>query len=119
MIITVLLVAALLLPLTYSLILIMRGNIFGITLAFFCFASVFLVIFPDKSTELANFIGVGRGTDLLLYLCFIAGGIFIFLIHIRFRQHTQMITKLVRLNAINSAAPPSIRIYKKDGMHGQ
>lgn len=116
MIITMLLVAALLLPLTYSLILIMQGNIFGITLAFFCFASVFLVIFPDKSTELANFIGVGRGTDLLLYLCFIAGGIFIFLIHIKFRQHTQMITKLVRIIAINSVAHPNSQTYKNDGV---
>jgi hypothetical protein len=114
MIITILLVAALLLPLIYSILLLMRGNIFGISIAFFCLSAIFLVIFPSKSTEVANFIGVGRGTDLLLYFCFMTGGVFIFLIHARFRYHTQMITKLVRITAINSATEPNNQSFNKD-----
>jgi hypothetical protein len=94
----------------------MRGNMFGMTLAVFCFAAIFLVIFPEKSTEVANFIGVGRGTDLLLYFCFMAGGVFIFLIHVRFRQQAQMITEIVRVIAINSAIQSNKRNCKNDGV---
>lgn len=115
MIITILLVAALLLPLIYSILMLMRGNIFGISIAIFCLSAIFLVIFPSKSTEVANFIGVGRGTDLLLYFCFMTGGVFIFLIHARFRYHTQMFTKLVRIIAINSAIEPINLSRRNDG----
>ena len=103
MIVSILLVLTLLFALTYSLVLIHRGNYFGVALAGICFSAIFLVIFPDIATKVANHLGVGRGTDLLLYFCFMGGSIIILLIHLRIRQQNSMITIVVREIAILSA----------------
>ncbi|MDD7687704.1 MAG: DUF2304 domain-containing protein [Actinomycetaceae bacterium] len=41
-------------------------------LLFFVIVAVVSIIFPSVTTKVANFVGVGRGVDLLLYLLIIA-----------------------------------------------
>jgi len=70
------------------------------------------ILFPDAWNAAAAFVGVGRGTDLLLY-----GALVVFLLYIvttyrRFREMEQRITVLARRIAIDealggSAGPPS------------
>lgn len=42
----------------------------------FVAAAVFAILFPNVLTAVANFFGIGRGTDLLLYLFIVAVMIF-------------------------------------------
>jgi len=64
---------------------------------------VVAVIFPSLVTQLANFVGVGRGTDLLLYgliVVFIGNS----LVQQRRHRKTELeITRLARLFAIENA----------------
>lgn len=74
-------------------------------LGFFSMA-IFAVLFPVLLSDLANFIGVGRGTDLLLYT-FIVLFIGYVLTNARQRRQSEsQITKLARIEAIRSAQPP-------------
>ena len=74
-------------------------------LGFFSMA-IFAVLFPVLLSDLANFIGVGRGTDLLLYT-FIVLFIGYVLTNARQRRLSEsQITKLARIEAIRSAQPP-------------
>jgi hypothetical protein len=34
---------------------------------------IFFIAFPDRTTDIAHMLGVGRGTDLLLYLGIVTG----------------------------------------------
>jgi len=61
------------------------------------------IIFPSKTTAVANFLGVGRGVDLFLYL-FILGVVFIaILFYRRLNKLEQRYTSLVRKLALDEA----------------
>lgn len=57
---------------------------------------VILVIFPDLSQYAADFLGVGRGTDLVLYLLVLYVYVGSILILGKFRQLERNLTELVR-----------------------
>ena len=64
------------------------------------FTGIFFVIFPNTTTAIANLIGIGRGTDLILY-CFII--VFLFYstnIAARHRKLNRQITHIARAYAI-------------------
>lgn len=64
------------------------------------------VAFPDITTEVADSVGVGRGTDLVLYVLvvvFVGNSIFN---AAKFRHHERDITKLARALAIRDAPRP-------------
>jgi hypothetical protein len=66
-------------------------------------AAIVSVLQPSITQEVANVLGVTRGTDLILY------GFIVVLVltsvgtYFRFREHEQRIAKLVRANAIRDA----------------
>ena len=64
---------------------------------------VFLVSFPDVTTEVARVLGVGRGTDLLLYLGIVAGGFAFLLLYARVRRVERKVTLLTRELALREA----------------
>lgn len=102
MILQILLSAVLLCLLLYAVKLTRRGNWLGILLIPISLAANFFVLFPDKSNLVANWLGVGRGADLLIYLCFLSGILLIVLIHLRFREQSIAITELARAIAISN-----------------
>jgi hypothetical protein len=64
------------------------------------------ILFPDLTTVIANLLGVGRGTDLLIYIL-ATGSIFAFiLIGTRLLNIENKITELVRHIAIINAEQP-------------
>ncbi|MFN3721010.1 MAG: DUF2304 family protein [Rhizobium rhizophilum] len=71
-----------------------------------CMSGLLLVIFPAISTDIANFLGVGRGADLVIYILAVLtlGGIFN--LHLRIRATQELITNLARAQAIASARKP-------------
>lgn len=72
-----------------------------------CFLGSFLAWRPDITTQFANFIGIGRGVDLLFYL-FIIVSLFIFVnLHIKIKEQEYMLTQICRRIAINNPLHPN------------
>ncbi len=74
-------------------------------LAFMAAAATSLVV-PQLWTEAAALLGVGRGTDLLLYLTILAFLGFVATSYLRFRDMQRQITALTRRLALDEALPP-------------
>lgn len=64
---------------------------------------VFFIAFPGRTTEIAHLLGVGRGTDLLLYLAIVIGGFLILVLYARLRRMERQITEVVRAQAVENA----------------
>ena len=76
----------------------------GFTL--FCLFGVIAVLNPNVMTWLANRVGVGRGTDLLLYILVVVFGFFALNTYLRFKDTERRLTRLARAMAIRDAIPP-------------
>ncbi len=65
-------------------------------------AGIFLILFPNITSRIANFMGIGRGTDLVVYL-FILISLFLFVYVMSIlKRLEQKITAVVRYNAIDN-----------------
>lgn len=72
----------------------------------FAVTAVLSIFFPSILTHMAQFVGVGRGTDLVLYAFIVAFLVFMSTTHQRFRQTESAITKLSRRIALDEAEQP-------------
>lgn len=80
----------------------------GVKIGFVVFVAVCLwaIVRPDDLTVVANWIGVTRGTDLLLYMLVLA---FVFTTvssYIRFREQELRYARLARAVALKTAVRP-------------
>ncbi len=62
---------------------------------------IVLVIDPTLATQIANWLGIGRGADLLFYLFIIASLFYFVATRSRIRRMEQQITRLIQQNAID------------------
>ena len=70
-------------------------------LVFLCFGiAALLVIRPTVATTLANFVGIGRGVDLITYLAIPGLALLVLLLFARTRDLNAKLTALVRENAL-------------------
>lgn len=60
---------------------------------------MFFVLEPEVTTVVAKTVGIGRGTDLLLYFFVIINFLLLLLIHAKFSRYDVIITELVRLQS--------------------
>jgi len=67
---------------------------------------VLAVLFPAEVTTVANWLGVGRGTDLLLYAMVVAFGFATINTYLRFKELELRYAKLVRAVAIQNSEQP-------------
>ncbi len=84
----------------------MRDRIVACALALI---AVFFVLFPGRTTAIANIIGVDRGTDLVLYMFIM---LFIFasiLMYSKITMLEERQVELVRMLAIRDASTPEAR----------
>jgi|LakMenEpi03Aug12_release.lakeMendotaPanAssembly.Ray.scaffolds.fasta_scaffold1816192_1 hypothetical protein len=86
----------------YSIRIVLTGYYYGFIMLFISILSIYLVLNPDIAGLLANYFGVGRGADLLLYLSFATGLILFLRIQIEIRSLRKSITELARYIALNS-----------------
>jgi len=79
----------------------------GLTLLVYALsgAGLYFVWFPDQTTAIAHFVGVGRGADLLFYCWLLASSIIMFNLHIKANEQLQMLTDLARALALATAPP--------------
>jgi hypothetical protein len=67
-------------------------------------AAIVSILNPGLTTKVANFLGVGRGTDLLLYAL---TAVFLYVVagvYLKFRDVERQLTVLARRHAIDEAA---------------
>lgn len=67
-------------------------------------AAFVAVVWPDSTSRLARFLGVGRGADLASYLTAVAMLVGFWMVYLRLRALRRDVTLLVRRLAIDSAA---------------
>lgn len=79
-------------------------------------AGVLAVLWPDALTRVANVVGVGRGTDLLLYGLVVVFGLVSASLYGKVRDLEAHLTTLVREHALANGTPPSP--HATDGADG-
>ena len=70
-------------------------------------AGLYFVWMPSHSTWLAEFVGVGRGADLILYIWVCISLMVVLNLHLKLRAQQEIITKLARTIAITNVVTPS------------
>lgn len=89
----------------------LRNTILDLVLLFALVATaVVFVLFPDLTTDIAHRLGVGRGADLIFYTSIIIFWFVILKLYARIRRLEQIVTDVVRKDALNNATESS----KKD-----
>lgn len=66
-------------------------------------AGLYFVWFPSRSTQVAEFVGVGRGADLILYVWVCFSLIVLLNLHLKLRKQHELITALARSIALAGA----------------
>jgi hypothetical protein len=70
-------------------------------------AGLFFVWVPSESTRVAEFVGIGRGADLILYLWVCISLIVLLNLHLKLRTQQEMITRLARAIALANVVTPN------------
>ena len=71
------------------------------------FVGLYFVWIPSHSTLVAQFVGVGRGADLILYLWVTISLIVLLNLHLKLRTQHELITKLARTIAMTHVTGPA------------
>ena len=71
----------------------------------FLFSGLLAVLFPDHTSMIAEFLGVGRGSDLIMYFFFVAAVFFAILFYSKLSRIEDGQTEIVRFLAISTARP--------------
>ena len=75
-------------------------------LMLFAGLAVWSILFPSVWNQIARLVGVGRGTDMVLYALVVAFLSFTLTTYFRFRDFEARYTKLARRLALDEAGPP-------------
>lgn len=87
----------------------------GVLWLLFWSAGATAMIWPDSTRIVANTLGIGRGTDLVMYCGFLATAVGFFFFYLRFRRMSADLTRIVRELAIREAREPGENIAGKKG----
>ncbi|CRR78359.1 MULTISPECIES: DUF2304 domain-containing protein [Stenotrophomonas maltophilia group] len=90
-----------------------RSNAFKkVLLVGFVAAAIVAILIPEALTQLANFVGVGRGTDLLVYVLVQVVAFQMFNTYAKDKQNQRQIVHLARriaiLESMTATAPAAI-----------
>ena len=78
----------------------LRNAIFDlIVLTLFSALAIFFILFPEYTNQIAQKFGVGRGADLLFYMCILFFLFLVMKLFARIRRLEQQLTELVRQQA--------------------
>ena len=67
--------------------------------------AIYLVWAPSHVSDLAEFAGVGRGVDLIIYIWVVISLLVLLNLHLKLRVQLELITALARQIAIANASP--------------
>jgi len=81
-----------------------RNAAFDLALLFtFAGLSIFFILFPGYTNTIAHKLGVGRGADLLFYLCILFFLFIVLKLYARIRRLEEQITDFIRKEAKDEA----------------
>lgn len=80
-------------------------------------AGATFVLFPETTTALADWAGVGRGVDLIFYLSFVMLAFVQLLVYSKLRHMEAKITDLARAAALQQASHEETRVRPKLVIH--
>ncbi|MUM19568.1 DUF2304 domain-containing protein [Mycobacterium sp. CBMA271] len=72
----------------------------------FVIAGVYAILRPNDTTTVAHWLGLGRGTDLMLYALIIAFAFTTLSTYLRFKDLELRYSRLARAVALRGAEPP-------------
>ena len=67
---------------------------------------IFFVLYPEFTNQLAHFIGIGRGADLIFYLAILGFGYIILLLYSKIKNLEDQLTKIIRKQSLESLQLP-------------
>ena len=102
MIIQVILITGLLLSLSYGIIQRQKSRLLSNAISLVSVLGMFFVAFPERTTQLAHFVGVGRGADLILYCWLVISIIASMHLHIQILQLQELMTEVAREIALQA-----------------
>ena len=80
-----------------------RSRLIGAAAVAAALAGLYFVWVPRHATALAEWAGVGRGVDLILYTWVAISLIMLLNLHLKLRMQTELITALARATALSDA----------------
>ena len=90
-----------------------RSAVFDkILIAIIFFTGIMFVLYPDFTTKISSFLGVGRGADLLFYTAVVLFSYLILLLYSKLKKLENQLAELVRNQAI--AGAQNFSAIKKD-----
>jgi hypothetical protein len=87
-----------------------RSPVVAVLSSVVALAGLYFVWVPSHSTWLAEFVGIGRGVDLILYTWVGISLIVILNLHLKLRTQLELITVLARKIALLEPAAPPTRV---------
>lgn len=69
-------------------------------------AGIYVVWFPESTSHVAHWLGIGRGADLMLYVWSLVSGLLILGLHLKLLAYERRMTDLARHVAIADARVP-------------
>lgn len=75
-------------------------------LPFVALLGIYVLWFPESTSQAARWMGIGRGVDLMLYVWVLVSGLLILALHLKLVTYDRRLTELVRLLAIQAAIAP-------------
>jgi hypothetical protein len=66
----------------------------------------YFVWLPSHATRMAEFVGIGRGADLVLYVWVCISLVVLLNLHLKLRTQHELLTQLARSIALANATPP-------------
>jgi hypothetical protein len=73
-----------------------RSPVVGLFAVLAAVGGLYFVWVPSHATNLAEFAGIGRGVDLIIYIWIVISLLLLLNLHLKLRSHMELITVLVR-----------------------
>ncbi len=77
-----------------------------------------IVLRPQTSSAIAHLVGVGRGSDLALYVSVLALFFLVFHLHVLHDRSERTLTELIRREALRQLPELKTRVEARQGAHG-
>jgi len=65
-------------------------------------SGIFFVLDPEVTNQLAHFLGIGRGADLIFYLAILGFGYITLLLYSKIKKLEDQLTQIVRKQSLES-----------------
>ncbi|HMC83966.1 MAG TPA: DUF2304 domain-containing protein [Chitinophagaceae bacterium] len=63
---------------------------------------IFFVLYPEVTNQLAHFLGIGRGADMIFYLAILGFGYLALVLYSKIKKLEDQLTKIIRKQSLES-----------------